>query len=108
MCSLADRDGRKEVRLALDRRRARALRQIGERADGAEIVGQRHDGAAMQDGRNGRKFFARAKLSHNALGRHVRDLDAEKVGKGRVEPRQVSDVFGLLGHGAPLAANAPG
>ena len=46
---VADRNGGKEIGLALDGRGLHALGQVDGRGGAAEIVGKRHDGAAVQD-----------------------------------------------------------
>ena len=81
----ADRNGGKEIGLALDGRGTGALRQIHHRGDAAEIVGERHDGAAVQNVRDGCEFVANGKFGLDAFRRNVGELDAEKFGERRLK-----------------------
>jgi hypothetical protein len=81
---LADRNGGKEVGLALDRRRAGALRQIHHRSHGADIVGERHDGAAVNDGGHRGDLVAHEEFGRDPLRRNVGQFDAEEIGERRL------------------------
>src|SRR5262249_36093852 len=83
---VAERHRRKEIRLALDRGRAGALRQVGGRGGAAEHVGQRHQDAARQYFLAVGEFLARRQLGRDAIARQVNDLDPE----GARDPRSLA------------------
>jgi hypothetical protein len=62
-------------------RRARPLRQIDDRAHGAERVGERHDRAAVQHGRYGAKILPDGHLGDNSFRCGADELDAQEFGK---------------------------
>ena len=58
--------------------------QIGGGGGAAEIVGQRHDGAAMHDAEAVVELLAHHQFGGDALGRDMRDFQAEEFGERRL------------------------
>src|SRR5512135_145673 len=76
-----DRRRREEVGLRLDRRGARARREVDERADRAQRVGEGHDGAAVQHAADGAQLGAHRELGDDALGAHLGEAQAHQLGE---------------------------
>src|ERR1700730_8596465 len=80
----ADRRWRAKIGFALDRRRARPLRQIDDRAHRAERVGECHDRAAVEHRRGGAEILTDGHLGDNSVRRGADERDAQKLGKGQL------------------------